>query len=462
MYNIAMPSGVNTILERLKTANYSAYIVGGCVRDSLLGFQPHDWDICTDASPQAIMNCFHDQRVLKTGLKHGTVTILMCDGQYEVTTFRKDGLYSDSRHPDSVELVSDLKEDLSRRDFTINALAYNEDEGVIDCFDGISDINNGIIRCVGNPDDRFSEDALRMLRAMRFASTYNFKIENETACSIHKNKDALNCIAAERVRTELCKILCGSGVLQILLDFSDVISVIVPELEPCIGFEQNNRYHQYTVYDHIAHAVDNYKGNDISIKIALLLHDIGKPLRYTEDENGGHFHGHAVLSRDLAEKVLTRLRFDNKTKAEVLDLVLYHDSTIASTPKAIRRWLNKIGDQRLSQLIEVKIADIKAHAERTQASRIEHCLSLSEMMNDVLQEQQCFSMKDLAVSGKDILSLGVPEGKLVGVILRHILDEVINGEIKNDRDILMNELQLHLKNEQGRWIWSDQLGNGKS
>lgn len=453
MNDVVVPSGASAILARLKGAGHVAYVVGGCVRDSLLGLQPHDWDICTDAPPSEVMRCFSDQRVLETGLKHGTMTILMDDGQYEVTTFHKDGDYSDSRHPDSVEFVTDLEEDLSRRDFTINAMAYNDEEGVIDRFGGMADLKNGVIRCVGNPDDRFSEDALRMLRTMRFASVYNFKIEDGTAASVHKNKDALNHIAAERVQAELCKLLCGDGVLQILLDFSDVVATIIPELQPCIGFEQNNRYHQYTVYEHIAHAVGNYKGDDISVKVALLLHDIGKPLCYTEDENGGHFHGHAVPSRDLAEQAVNRLQFDNKTKTEVLELVLYHDSVIEPTPKTVRRWLNKIGERRFSQLLEVRMADIKAHAEGTQASRIERCVSLSEIMTATLKEQQCFSMKDLAIHGKDVLSIGVPEGKLVGSALRYILDKVINGEMENSFEVQMEELRRHLTKRHGEWVW---------
>ena len=384
---------------------------------------------------------FFGIRTIDTGLKHGTVTAILDNGeQYEITTFRVDGAYSDGRHPDSVYFVDDIQLDLSRRDFTMNAIAWNQ-FGLVDPFCGREDLSHGVISCVGNPDDRFSEDALRILRALRFASMYNFTIDEKTSESIHRNKYGLESIAAERIRSELCKMLCGEGILKVLLDYSDVIAVIIPELEPCIGFDQNNRYHQYTVYDHIAHAVSNHKGNDISVKVALLLHDIGKPLCYSEDENGGHFHGHALPGRDIAESIMNRLRFDNKTKTDVLELVLYHDSAIEPTQKTVRRWLNKIGEHRFSQLLDIRMADILAHTEGTQESRIERCLALGRIMEEIKDQEQCFTMKDLAIRGRDILSLGIPEGEAVGKILHHILNMVINGELKNDLNDQITEAE---------------------
>ena len=255
----------------------------------------------------------------------------------------------------------------------------------------------------------------------------------------------------ERIQSELCKLLLGDGALNILLDYSDVIATIIPEIEPCIGFDQNNRYHEYTVYDHIAYAVANYKGKDISVKVALLLHDIGKPLCYTEDINGGHFHGHAVPSRDIAEAVMNRLRFDNRTKAEVLELVLYHDAVIEPTPKTVRRWLNKIGKHRFSQLLKVRMADILAHSKRTQQSRIERCNALKSLIAEVLEAEQCFSLKDLAIHGNDVLSLGVPEGKIVGDILRHILDMVINGDVPNEIEEQIDIAMQYLTEHQHEW-----------
>lgn len=446
MHEIKIPLGAKMILDSLHNEGYDAYVVGGCVRDSLLGIEPHDWDICTSATPQEVIDILTDYEVIPTGIKHGTVTAIstgmlsLSDG-YEITTFRCDGDYYDNRHPSSVEFVRDLREDLSRRDFTINAIAYSEETGVIDYNNGLYDLDNGVVACVGNPDDRFAEDALRIMRAMRFASTYGFSIDSVTAEAIHKNKDRLNNIAVERVQSELLKILKGKGALDILLDYSDVIATIIPELKPCIGFEQNNRYHQYTVYEHIAHAVSNYDGNDSSVKLALLLHDIGKPECYTEDENGGHFHGHGIISHDIAERVVERLKLDIKTRAEVLELVLYHDSVIEPTPKTVRRWLNRIGEEQFRRLLQLRMADIKAHAFGTQESRIMKCDMLSEITATVLKEAQCFSLKDLEIDGCDVMSIThLPEGKMIGNILKEILDDVISGSIENTRSTLVDRL----------------------
>ena len=343
-----------------------------------------------------------------------------------------------------MSFTSSLQEDLSRRDFTINAMAYAEVPGLIDPFGGEKALRDKVISCVGNPADRFGEDALRIMRALRFASTYGFRIDSGTEAAIHQLAPALCNISSERINAELCKLLCGQGVLDVLLNYSDVMTTIIPELAPCVGFEQNNPYHQYNVYDHIAHAVANYKGNDISVKVALLLHDIGKPQCYTEDERGGHFHGHGVPSHDIADVVTKRLRFDNKTRNEVLELVLYHDAVIEPTPKTVRRWLNKIGKERFCQLLCVRMADILAHAANTQESRIVRCNSLAALIEDVVAKDQCFSMKDMALGGKDILGMGVPEGVRVGEILNTLLDEVISGNLPNDHDVLAERARAML------------------
>ena len=443
MCNIQIPHGANSIIQDLRKAGFDAYVVGGCVRDSLLDLEPKDWDICTSATPLEMKAFFAERNIktIDTGLQHGTITVNLGDSeQYEVTTFRIDGNYSDSRHPDSVEFVKNIELDLARRDFTVNAMAY-DGVRIIDPFHGQDDLNRRIISCVGNPDDRFGEDALRILRAMRFASTYGFAIEEKTSQAIHRNKEKLLNIAAERIQTELCKMLCGRGVLQILLEYSDVISVIIPEMSPCIGFDQNNKYHEYTVYDHICHAVENCGLNDIVIKLSLFLHDIGKPCCYTTDENGGHFYGHGVYSRDLAEKVLDRLRFDNKTKHDVLELVLFHDAVIEPTPKTVRRWLNKIGELQFSRLVEIRLADILAHKEGTQQSRIERCVSLGIIAYEIVEQNQCFSLKDLEISGKDVMELlNIAEGKRVGFVLNKVLDAVIDGSLKNERVHIVNYL----------------------
>lgn len=437
MTKITIPAGAAEIIAVLKESGFNAYVVGGCVRDSILGKEPKDWDICTSAKPDDVIRCFSNRQIVETGLHHGTVTVMIDDEQYEVTTFRVDGEYSDNRHPDSVQYVSDVRVDLARRDFKMNSMAYNDDEGLIDPFGGANDIENRKISCVGNPDDRFEEDALRIMRALRFASVYGFAIDEETGRSIHQKRHLLHNIAAERITGELSKLICGDGVLNVLLTFSDVMSTIIPELEPCIGFNQNNKYHCYTVYDHIAVAVSNSANDDLVVRMALLLHDIGKPCCYTEDENGGHFHGHGVFSHDLAEKSLSRLRFDNKTRDAILELVLYHDATIEPTAKTVRRWLNKIGVSQFSRLLRIRIADIKAHSPETQASRVMRCTDLGILMAKELNH--CFSLKDLEVNGRDIMALGVPEGKQVGAVLDGLLNAVINGDIPNNKSLLIEK-----------------------
>lgn len=440
MSNINIPRGAQVIIHTLQQSGYDAYVVGGCVRDSLLGIEPKDWDVCTSATPSQILYSFCDKSVIETGLKHGTVTVVMDDGQYEVTTFRVDGEYSDNRHPDSVRFVTSVEEDLARRDFTINAMAYNHD-GLIDPFGGREDLESGVISCVGNPDDRFGEDALRILRAMRFASVYGFSIFAETARSIHQNKDRLMNIAAERIQSELCKMLAGKGILNILLEYSDVMATIIPELKPCIGFDQNNRFHEFTIYDHIAHAVANCETTDRVVNVSLLLHDIGKPCCYTEDHNGGHFYGHGVYSHDLAEKALARLRFDNKSRDDILELVLYHDAVIEPTPKTVRRWLNKVGEKQFMRLLDIRMADILAHRKDTQESRIDRCIALGMMAREIIEQNQCFKLKDLVIDGYDIMNLcDVKEGKDVGRILNEVLDAVISGSLDNERPVIIKYL----------------------
>lgn len=451
MVNDLIPVDVDHLLIILRGNGHEAYVVGGCVRDILYGHghKPNDWDICTSAKPDVVLNLMrrYGIEMFETGLQHGTVTAHLNGENYEITTYRIDGEYSDNRRPDSVMFTDDIVKDLSRRDFTINAMAYSNTGRLIDPFDGYQDLTWECIRCVGNPDDRYQEDALRILRALRFASTYGFKIEPETAAAIHRNKNLLKNISAERIRTELCKLLCGEGVLDILLEYKDVMAVIIPELEPCIGFDQNNPYHIYDVYDHIAHAVANYRGNVISVKMALLLHDIGKPECYTEDHNGGHFHGHSVPSMRIAKDVMDRLKFDNKTKQEVVDLVLYHDSDIYPGTRSVRRWLNKIGYDMLDKLIGVKLADIGAHSEVNQFERVCQCNEVRTVAMAIVDDQQCFQIKDLAINGHDLINIGFNEGSAIGKTLRHLLDKVLDGDIENEYEALMEEIDRYLKGE---------------
>ena len=450
VWGINIPSDVRYLIDILEEDGYEAYVVGGCVRDAFLNKEPHDWDICTNATPEevcALLEYYDDIEVFLTGIKHGTVTAHVNGENYEITTYRIDGEYSDNRRPDHVEFVCDIIEDLSRRDFTINAMAHSNIGTTIDPWHGYEDLGAKLIRCVRNPDDRFREDALRILRALRFASTYGFKIERKTATAIHRNKELLKNISAERIREELCKLLCGEGVLDILLEYKDVIAVIIPELAPCIGFDQNNRFHKYDVYDHIAHAVANYKGTDISVKMALLLHDVGKPECYTEDHNGGHFHGHSVPSMRMAKDVVDRLKFDNKTKSEIIDLVLYHDADIHPGVRSVKRWLNKIGPELLDKLIYIRVADVYAHSEVNQEERRDRALFVRLIMKQVLAERQCFAIKDLVINGYDIMKLGVDPGPKVGEVLGHLLNKVLDEELDNGYDTLIAEASRYLKGE---------------
>lgn len=445
-----MPWPAKWIIHTLTEMGYKAYIVGGCVRDSLLGKRPKDWDICTNAKPEAIVDIFRSRGmgVIETGLQHGTVTIhIPGHDNYEVTTFRVDGEYSDGRHPDSVEFIDDITADLARRDFTINAMAYNDEDGLIDPFGGAKDLRMKLIRCVGDPDNRFQEDSLRILRAMRFASTYKFQIVSNTISAMNRNRHLLQNISAERICNEMCRMLHGENILYVLLQYCDIISEIIPELRECIGFEQNNPYHKYDVYEHIAHAVSEYKGGDISIKVALLLHDIGKPKSYVTDERGrGHFYGHPAVGHEMAKHVLERLKFDNKTRDEILELVLYHDVEIKASRRVARRLLSKIGVDRVKQLIEVKKADILSHSEKAHGNRLETVYEFASIVDDIIAENECFTIKDLAVNGHDICALGV-SGPMVGRVLKHLLDKVIDETLENDHETLIEEAKNFIGEE---------------
>ena len=441
-FKINIPKEAKWLIHELNVLDYEAYVVGGCIRDSLLGKKPKDWDICTDAKPENVRDIFriHGLEVIETGLQHGTVTIHFPGGDnYEITTFRVDGEYSDGRHPDSVKFIDNITADLARRDFTINAMAYNDDVGLIDPFGGAKDLRMRLIRCVGDPDKRFQEDSLRILRAMRFASTYGFQIVYKTISAMNRNRALLRNISAERIRDELCRMLCGENILHVLLHYCGIIAEIIPELSECIGFAQNNPYHEYDVYGHIAHAVSEYKGGDISIKVALLLHDIGKPKSYVTDERGrGHFYGHPAVSHELAKHILERLKFDNKTRDEILELVLYHDVDIKVSRKVARRLLNKIGADRVKQLIEVKRADILSHSDKAHGNRLETLYEFASIVDDIIAENECFTIRDLAVNGHDICALGV-SGPMVGRVLNHLLDKVIDETLENDHETLIEE-----------------------
>jgi tRNA nucleotidyltransferase (CCA-adding enzyme) len=437
---LKLPEAARYIINILEANGYEAYAVGGCVRDSLLGKQPKDWDICTSALPEQTMECFKQHHIIETGLQHGTITLMLSHQPYEITTYRIDGVYSDNRRPDTVAFTGSLKDDLSRRDFTINAMAYNPKSGVADYFGGQKDLQSGIIRCVGEADKRFGEDALRIMRALRFASVLGFSIEEDTSCSIFRNMKLLQNIAVERIASELTKLITGGGAFDILVKYTDIIAEFIPEISPMAGFEQNNPHHCNDVLRHTLKSVA-YAPSDIVLRLIMLFHDIGKPKCYTEDEGIGHFYGHPQISSDMARGILGRLKFDNNTIDRVTMLILYHDADLQPRRKHIKRWLHKMGEDMFRQLVEVKRADAKAQAAAFRQMKLVVLDEVSVILDEIIAQQQCFSLKDLAVNGRDLLEAGVPQGVQVGVILNRLMDMVIEEQIPNDRAELLAAVQ---------------------
>ena len=438
-FNIEVPVPVNYIIQELEKCGHEAYMVGGCVRDSVLGRKPHDYDICTSATPDEILEVFPNEEIIPTGLQHGTVTILINKEPFEVTTYRIDGDYSDNRRPDNVTFTKNLVEDLRRRDFTINAMAYNPRTGLVDPFNGMEDIKCKKIRCVGSAEDRFNEDALRILRAIRFEAQLGFIRLPETMLEIEKQYRRLKNISIERINNEFCKIVASKQFYIELIMYSDVFSLFIPELKDLIGFQQNNPYHAYDVFDYTVHAIEKCESGDLVVRLAVLFHDFGKPHSYQDGEDGiRHFKGHGRVSAAITDSIMRRLRFDNKTRHNVVELVYYHDATFEVGKKYIKRWLNKIGEKQFRRLLEVRRADIKGQKPNYEKSRIEKVDNIESILEDVLQEQECFSLKDLAVNGNDVKkTMNLKEGKDVGYWLNEMLKRVIDGELKNNRDDLI-------------------------
>ncbi len=437
-----IPSGAKEIIDALERCGYAAYLVGGCVRDAFLGRIPHDWDIATSAAPYEVKSVFAGEKVVATGEKYGTLTIIKEDGEYEVTTFRRDSDYSDGRRPDWVTFAKTIEEDLSRRDFTINAMAYSPKRGLADPFDGRSDLEKGLIRCVGNPDERFAEDALRILRAVRFAAVLGFEIEKATEESAGRNLRMVDNTSAERKRDELLKALAGKAFCRTALKYKSVICKIVPELAACIGFDQKNVWHKYDVYDHIMHAVDEYEGSDLIVKMALLLHDVGKPEVFFEDTRGGHFYGHAEASARIAEKVMDDLHFSCSEVKEVVQLIAEHNFVANPSMKGARKMVNRLGEIQARRLIEVKKADILAHSDKAFEKGYGRVCELGDCVEKVLASEGVFTMRDLAVNGRDIMATGIAEGPEVGRVLKKLFADVEEGILKNDRGTLLERARL--------------------
>lgn len=438
-FRIEVPAPVYFIIQELEKCGHEAYMVGGCVRDSVLGRKPHDYDICTSATPDEILQAFPYEEIIPTGLQHGTVTILINNEPFEVTTYRIDGDYSDNRRPDNVTFTKNLVEDLRRRDFTINAMAYNPKTGLIDPFNGMEDIKYKKIRCVGSAENRFNEDALRILRAIRFEAQLNFAGLPETMFEIERQYERLNNISIERINSEFCKIVASEQFCVELVLYPNVFSLFIPELKDLIGFKQNNPYHAYDVFNHTVHAIENCEHDDLVVKLAVFFHDFGKPHSYQDGEDGiRHFKGHGKVSAEIIDSIMKRLRFDNETRNNVVELVYYHDATFEVGKKYVKRWLNKIGEKQFRRLLEVRKADIKGQKPDYEESRIEKVNNIENILDEILQERECFSLKDLTINGNDVKkTMSLKEGKDVGYWLSEILKRVIDGELENNRDDLI-------------------------
>ncbi|MGN0596236.1 MAG: CCA tRNA nucleotidyltransferase [Ruminiclostridium sp.] len=435
MILMRLPYYVSKIIEQLEQAGFEAYAVGGCVRDILLGIEPKDYDVATSALPEQTERVFKEYRIIETGLKHGTVTVLSEGNPIEITTYRIDGEYTDHRRPDKVLFTPSLEEDLKRRDFTINAMAYSQSKGIIDCFGGKSDLEKGIIRCVGEPARRFDEDGLRIMRALRFASVYGFEIEEKTAEKIHEYKHLLKNISAERIYSELVKLLCGKCG-NVIRDFSDVLSVFIPEINRCKGFLQHSKYHDKDVLEHIISTVEASPAEK-NIRLAMLLHDLGKPDYFYMENGVGHFKGHAQGSARIAERVMRELKADRETADNVVSLVQNHDITLIDNPKTIKRQLSRFGEKLFFDEIKVHIADDMGKAEAVR--RVELYKRIKSMAEEIIAERQCFSLKQLEVKGGDLIALGY-KGEEIGKGLNLLLNAVIDEKCANNKKDLLTYL----------------------
>lgn len=435
-----LPEIVNTVLEELNAAGFEAYLVGGCVRDHYLGKTPQDYDITTNALPHQVKQVFLRYPVLETGLRHGTVTVLTESLPLEVTTYRADGQYSDGRHPDSVCFSQNLTEDLMRRDFTINAMAYHPAAGLIDPFGGQRDLQQRQIKAVGEARQRFSEDSLRILRALRFASCLGFSLERETEQAALTEKERLQKVSAERFCAELIKLLCGCQVKRVLLDYPEILGVWLPELLPMVGFDQKNCHHIYSVWEHTAVTTASIPPEP-ALRLSALLHDIGKPNTFSLDSQGtGHFYGHCQESLRIAQRILPRLRLDKKTSDRILTLIRYHDTPLKNEPRLIKRRLNRLGADCFFDLILLQKADNMGQSPeyRSRQQQLDH---IQTVAIEIMNAQDCFSLKNLAVSGEDLIRLGYRPGPAIGRMLNQLLEMVIDGRLPNEKSLLLKQAQ---------------------
>lgn len=427
---IKMPGNVKKAIYMLERAGFEACAVGGCVRDSLLMKKPDDWDITTSAKPYQMQEIFKDFHCIETGIQHGTLTVVI-DSPLEITTFRLDGEYEDNRHPKNVDFTDNLSLDLARRDFTVNAMAKKLDGEIIDPYKGKEDLRNRLIRCVGDPDKRFNEDALRILRGLRFASTLDFEIEEKTAQSIIKNKDLIKNISAERISKELLKLICGKGAHRILTEFAQVLFVVLPELEPMYKNPQDSKYHIYDVYEHSLHVMDNVSTVPL-MRFSALLHDCGKPqVKVYSDDGQAHFNGHQKVSAEIAAKIIERLKLPNKFRDEALFIIANHDRwELYERADKMKKYLAEFGEKRVFELLEIMRADTLSQAPQY-LERIKTIDNAEIKAKEIIESKPCLTRNLLAVNGKTLMQNGIPAGRNLGFVIAELLDEVIDGKIKN-------------------------------
>ena len=441
-----LPQAVQYCIASLEAAGFEAYAVGGCVRDSLLGLTPADYDLCTNARPEETARVFAAHQLLHHGEKHGTVGVVLEGQVYEITTFRTEGGYQDSRHPGWVEFVPNVEADLSRRDFTVNAMAYNPKTGYIDPFGGQQDMENRLLRAVGDPQTRFREDALRILRGARFSARFRLTPEPATEQAMRELAPLLDNIARERVFEELCKLLL-SATAQDLLTFVPLITQVIPELAPSVGFFQHSPHHRYDVFTHTSHVVENVP-KDLGLRWAALLHDVGKPACFTMDENGrGHFKGHAKVSAELADSILLRLKAPSALRQQVAELIELHMTKLEPDKKLLRRRLGKLGRERLEQLLLLQAADMGSKGTGI-PEEMDQFSVLDRLLSEILKEDACFSIKDLAVNGWDLQQLGIPAGPDIGKALNWLLGQVQDEVLPNERDALLGTVRELLEDRE--------------
>lgn len=436
---IELPDHVKFILDTLDKNGYEGYAVGGCVRDALLGREPQDWDITTNAKPLQVKALF--RRTIDTGLQHGTVTVMLDHVGYEVTTYRIDGEYEDGRHPKAVSFTGNLADDLMRRDFTINAMAYNETKGLVDLFTGREDLEKGVIRCVGEPKERFTEDALRMMRAIRFSAQLGFAIEEQTLEAIRALADTIQKISAERIQMELLKTLTSAHPQTIRLFYETGLShYFLPELDQMMETGQNNPHHCYSVGEHTLHSLSEVPQDKV-LRLAMLLHDVAKPVCKTTDEEGiDHFHGHPLQGAELARKILRRLKMDNETISKVTQLIRWHDYNPPLSERNVRRAVCKVGLAQYPDIFAVKRADIRAQSDYKKEEKLRYVDDYEQVYEQILEKNQCLSMKDLAVDGSDLLAAGIPQGKAIGEKLHGLFELVLEEPSRNTREYLLSQI----------------------